>query len=342
MKKLFLSLSAAIGVFAAASCSQNELDPVKDADMATITFTLGIEGNAATKAISDGKSADKLVYAVYDVEGNLLPVFGSGKTQMTETIGDITETPYPVSITLAKSQTYKIVFWAQNSKCSAYNTADLEAVKVSYTQAESNDGDLNNDETRDAFYRMVELKVTGDQSVNVELKRPFAQINVGVIPEDWNAAVASGVEIVESAVVIENAANEINLLTGAVSGTETVVTYIENIIPDEILFVDADKDGKEEEYIWVSMSYILAADESKDPDDNGVLGTNCTTLESLDYTFVPENGNPIEFSEGLTSVPVQRNWRTNILGRMLTGNVNFTITIDPEYDGDYIFPDDRK
>ena len=41
------------------------------------------------------------------------------------------------------------------------------------------------------------------------------------------------------------------------------------------------------------------------------------------------------FNQGLNAVPVQRNWRTNIIGKILTGDVTFNITIDPIYDGEY-------
>ena len=55
----------------------------------------------------------------------------------------------------------------------------------------------------------------------------------------------------------------------------------------------------------------------------------------MQFTFSPESGNDILFFEGLNNVPVQRNWRTNILGKILTGDINFNITIDPIYDGEY-------
>ena len=75
------------------------------------------------------------------------------------------------------------------------------------------------------------------------------------------------------------------------------------------------------------MSYILANDET--------TGYAKTALEDLDFTFAPISGNNINFSEGLNAVPVQRNWRTNIIGKILTGDVTFNITIDPIYDGEY-------
>ena len=163
------------------------------------------------------------------------------------------------------------------------------------------------------------------------MKRPFAQINVGVYQTDWDAAKASGIEIEKSKVTIENAATSINLLTGEVGGEQTV-EYGFDIIPaqfatPETLDVDLDKDGTKENYVYLSMSYILANDET--------TGYAKTALEDLDFTFAPISGNNINFSEGLNAVPVQRNWRTNIIGKILTGDVTFNITIDPIYDGEY-------
>ena len=332
-KKLFLGMFAAAGMLFATSCSNDELDVVQSGNEAQVTFNLGTEGGLTTRAISDGTGADKLVYAVYklDAQGNpeLQKVVGSNEN------GQFVKTDFKsgdnVTITLAKGQTYQVAFWAQDGDCDAYNTNDLAAVEVEYTT--ENGGAVNNDELRDAFFKTVEFEVAGNKTIDVVLKRPFAQVNVGVTAEDWEAAVASGIKVENSAVVIKNAANQINLLTGAVTGNETVVTYASNTIPEETLYVetDATKEGKEA-YKWLSMSYILVADESAD-------GASKATLQSLQYTFTPENGNAIVFKEGLNTVPVQRNWRTNILGKILTGDIQFNITIDPVYDGDYIYPD---
>lgn len=338
-KKTILGMLAATGVLAVTSCQTEKLETVQTGNEAQVSFTLGLEDNIATKAISDGSKADKLVYAVYKLEADGTPVLqnvvGSKNGQF---IKDDFKSGDNVTVTLAKGQTYQVAFWAQDGDCTAYNTDDLRAVAVSYTN-DNGEGAVNNDELRDAFFKSVEFDVKGDKNIDIVLKRPFAQVNVGVTAEDWNAAVGSGITVENSAVVITNAANEIDLLTGAVSGNETVVTYTSNLIPDETLYVETDpqNEGKEA-YKWLSMSYILVADEGTTTVD-GMLGANKATLQSLRYTFIPQNGNTIEFKEGLNAVPVQRNWRTNILGKILTGNIQFNITIDPVYDGEYIFPD---
>lgn len=325
-KKLFLGMFAAAGMLFATSCSNDELDVVQSGNEAQVTFSLAAEGGIATRAISDGTGAKKLVYAVYNASGELIETIAN--TDVNGQIVDnsafdngLTEN---VTITLAKGQQYTVAFWAQNPNCTAYTTTDLKNVTIDYAG-------LNNDETRDAFFKAETFTVTGNTEIDVVLKRPFAQINVGVYQIDWDAAKASGIEIEKSKVTIENAATSINLLTGEVGGEQTV-EYGFDIIPaqfatPETLDVDLDKDGTKENYVYLSMSYILANDET--------TGYAKTALEDLDFTFAPISGNNINFSEGLNAVPVQRNWRTNIIGKILTGDVTFNITIDPIYDGEY-------
>ncbi|MBR2606440.1 MAG: hypothetical protein IKC70_00685 [Bacteroidaceae bacterium] len=332
-KKLFFGMFAAASMLLVTSCSQDELDSVQSGNQAQVTFTLGLEDALGTRAISDGTKADKLVYAVYKInaqgEAELQQVVGSEKGQF---IKNDFKSGDNVSITLAKGQKYQVAFWAQDGDCEAYNTDELTAVTVSYKADNGTDDAANNDELRDAFFKTVTFEVNGDKLINVVLKRPFAQVNLGVYNEDWEAAVASGIEIENSKVVINNVANKINLLTGEVEGEDTI-TYDLNAIPEETLYVETDdtNEGKEA-YKWLSMSYILVNDGSED-------GAARTTLESLQFTFAPESGNNIVFAEGLNNVPVQRNWRTNILGKILTGDIQFNVTVDPAYDGDINFPD---
>ncbi len=325
-KKLFLGMFVAAGMLFATSCSNDELDVVQSGNEAQVTFSLAAEGGIATRAISDGTGAKKLIYAVYNANGELIETIANADVngQIVDNSAFDNGLTENVTITLAKGQQYTVAFWAQNPNCTAYTTTDLKNVTVDYVG-------LNNDETRDAFFKAETFTVTGNTEIDVVLKRPFAQINVGVYQTDWDAAVASGIEIEKSKVTIEKAATSINLLTGEVKGEQTV-EYGLGIIPaqftaSETLNVDLNKDGTKENYVYLSMSYILANDAT--------TGYAKATLEDLDFTFAPKSGNNINFSEGLNAVPVQRNWRTNIIGKILTDDVTFNITIDPIYDGEY-------
>lgn len=310
----------------ATSCLNEKLDPANSDNEAQVTFSLTTEGNLATKAISDGTGAKKLIYAVYNAKGQLIETINGADINGQFIKHDAFQGGLndEVTITLAKGQQYTVAFWAQNPDCKAYNTTDLTNVTVDYAG-------LNNDETRDAFFKAETFTVSGNAEIDVVLKRPFAQINVGVYQSDWNAAVASQIEIEKSKVTIDDAATSINLLTGAVDGKQTVeygfATIPAQFTSPEKLKVDLNNDGTKEEYIYLSMSYILANDNT--------TGYAKTTLNDLDFIFAPKSGNNINLSQGLTAVPVQRNWRTNIIGTFLTGKITFNITIDPIYDGDY-------
>jgi hypothetical protein len=309
-KRLFIGMIAVAGLLLTTSCL-NEVIEVQKGDEAQVTFTLGIENEMGTRAISDGTSVDKLVYALFDGTGNR--VDGFAKVEKTVTF-PVTET-----IALVKGKTYQLVFWAQDSDCSAYTVSDDMKVTVDYTG-------VNNDETRDAFFKSETFTVTGDATINVVLKRPFAQLNLGVYNDDYESAVALGNKVINSKAVIKKAATGINLLDGTVTG-EAEVTYDFSAIPAEKLLVDLNNDGVKEEYTYLSMSYILPNDAT--------TGSAKTTLESLSFTLQAEDNSELVVSEGLTNVPVQRNWRTNIIGKIFSSNVTFNISIDPIYEGDY-------
>lgn len=305
-KKYFLGMFAAAGMLLATSCSNDELIEQGSGDMATVSFNITTEGAPMSRAISDGTKAGKLVYRVYDKDGNIINgqdnnydyAFTSGKT---------------VNVRLAKGQTYQVAFWAQDADCKAYGTDDLRAVTVDYTTVNT-----NNDENRDAFFATKEIVVNGDQTEPVTLTRPFAQVNVGVTEADWEAAVKSGVTVTASEVVIKNAANKIDLVTGNVEGSEEV-SYVSYDIPTEQLKNVAGND-----YHYLSMCYVLP---------NATPADQSTTV-AAEFKF-NSTKEPIELKKGLEHLTIQRNWRTNIVGTLLTGNVDFEVVINPIYTGDH-------
>ena len=125
-KKLFLGMFAAAGMLLATSCSNDELDVVQSGNEAQVTFSLAAEGGIATRAISDGTGAKKLVYAVYNASGELIETIAN-----TDVNGQIVDNSAfdnglteKVTINLAKGQQYTVAFWAQNPNCTAYTTTD--------------------------------------------------------------------------------------------------------------------------------------------------------------------------------------------------------------------------
>ncbi len=314
MNKLpFLSATAVSAILIFAGCSSSEDTEISPrSNEAIVSLEVQADVAASTRAISDGSGANELFYRVFDKDGNII----SDQLPLKQENASDLLTGHKVTLQLIKGQTYKIAFWAQNSACTAYSVDDKMNVTVDYSGA-------NNDETRDAFFKTVDVAVTGDMNVDVTLKRPFAQINVGSSANDWDGAVASGLTVTTSTVTVKDAATKLNIITGKVSDPKDV-TYTASAIPAESLLADADGDGTKETYHYLSMCYILP--------DEATTGASKTTVSTA-FTFAPETGkgNPVTLNEGLQAIPVQRNYRTNIVGRILTGEVNFNVVVDPDF-----------
>ena len=310
MKKIIIPAISLAALLLTGACSIDERTSGDNGNEAMLTLNMGLDGAVQTRAIGDGSGADLLIYAVFDENGT--PIEGIEQVSKDVTF------PTTETITLAKGQTYMIAFWAQNKDCAAYEVSDKMVVSIDYEKA------LSNDETRDAFFKTVEVTVTGDAELDVELTRPFAQLNVGIYESDWTAGEAAGIVISTSRAVVKQAASTLNLLDGTVYDPVDVTFDFANI-PTDALSVDLDGEGPED-YKYLSMNYILPFDAT--------TGDASTTLEDLEFTFRPVAGKDITLTQGLDAVPVQRNWRTNIVGQILSGDLSLNISIDPGFNGD--------
>ena len=313
MKKIIIPAISLAALLLTGACSIDERTSGNNGNEAMLTLNMGLDGAVQTRAIGDGSGADHLIYAVFDETGTRRI---EGLDQVSK---DVTF-PTTETITLAKGQTYMIAFWAQNKACTAYDVSDDMVVTINY------EGAMGNDETRDAFFKTVKVTVTGDAELDVELTRPFAQLNVGIYESDWTAGKDAGIVISTSRAVVKQAASTLNLIDGTVENPVDV-TFDFAKIPTENLSVDLDGDGTPETYKYLSMNYILPNDET--------TGDASTTLSDLEFTFHPEAGYDITLTQGLDAVPVQRNWRTNIIGRILSGNLDINISIDPDFNDDH-------
>lgn len=298
MKKFLLGLVAMTGLFFVTSCS-NEADLVVAGGDTTVSFNVGVNNKMLSRAIGDGQSANTLVYQVFDE---------TGATPVTEQQNaSVTQWPTTANVTLVAGKTYKIVFWAQNNTCTAYNTTNLAAVTVDYANT------ANNDETRDAFYKVQTVTVEGgDQQVSVTLERPFAQVNVGMTEEQLD-----GIDITKSKMTVKGVYSTINLLTGAVSDAkDEEVTFSMANVPAEDLTVKVSEE--DQTYKYLSMSYILVPESS---------------IAEMAFAFTNADATS-NYTLDVDNVPVKRNYRTNILGNLFTGDVTFQVDLDPDFIAD--------
>ena len=74
------------------------------------------------------------------------------------------------------------------------------------------------------------------------------------------------------------------------------------------------------------MNYILSGTEVLD----GNVNTTQKELVNCSFEVVDANGQPVN-TLTLSNLPVQRNYRTNIYGALLTSQVDYTIEIKPGF-----------
>ena len=289
-------LAAAALTLLAVSCNKEQVAEVPDGQLVDVTFTTALPGEMATKAIGDGQTAKNLYVSVYenDAEKNKLDL------DKTATFTDLKT---QVTFSLVKGKTYNFVFWAQAAEGAPYDVTDLKNIKISYEGAEAND------EKRDAFYATrKELKVNGALTETIKLYRPFAQVNFGTA--DYEAAVAAGVEPVKSVFTATDVATVFDTFEAEGKEAKDVVTFTESALPGETLVTKAG------DYKWMTMNYILPMGKQ-----------DAKHISNVTAEFIPETGITVKASSPQT--PVQNNYRTNILGNLLTSQVIFNIEIVP-------------
>lgn len=299
MKKNIIYLIALVCTIGWWSCTAERMGDSLSEIGLPVSFTIRLdEVKEHSRAISDGTSIDQLVYALYTDDGIQVVT----KAVKNDAQAICSENGLNFTISLPKGGGYKLVCWAQYSECTAYSVSDDMKVTVDYQGA-------NNDELRDAFFGVSDVFDAGEKGVSVVLKRPFAQVNAAAFPFDWEYAKDfHKFDVTQSSAIVRGLANELDLLDGSVSGK--VDAYFDPAaIPSDpmMLLVDVDENGKDEQYVYVSMSYVLA--DVKE------------TMHNVDFYFFNEEGKSVKFNQyGNDVVGIERNKQTNIVGQVLTSS----------------------
>lgn len=302
-KNLFKTFAIAAMAVLAGACAKEQVAPL-DGEICEATFDVAVPGGISTKAIADGTTAKELWYQVFDKDGNVIA--GLGQTKHESLLSDRQTS---VSMQLVKDQTYNIVFWAQSEGQTCYKFDDLSQITVDYAAAKANE------ESRDAFLAVKNITVNGPINETVVMKRPFAQLNIGTA--DAAIAAKAGVVIKTSKVEMKGLPNVLNTIKGTTDGAVNV-TFADNAVPStEVLSVNGM------EYTYLAMNYILAPAEGKE-------------ISDVKATFTAEGKDPVSLSA--FSVPFQRNYRTNIIGNILTNSADFNVIVVPDFeDGDKVY-----
>ncbi|MBO5216684.1 MAG: hypothetical protein J6B41_02915 [Alistipes sp.] len=270
-------------------------------EKSTVTFTVEAP-MMATRALGDGTTAVDLSWAVYAADGTYLEALSGSKA------GAFSSLKANVEIELVNGKEYAVIFWAQAPDAPyTFKKADKKVTVA--------DALTSNKEAYDAFYKYETIaEVSGPRTQTIVLTRPFAQLNIATA--DTAKAADGGLVVAQTKVVVP-AYKTLNLVDGSVADEAERTYAMADILTGETIAVG----GKT--YDLLSMNYLLV---------------NAKELETVKFTV--KNGT---FEEEFTynNVPLQRNYKTNIIGNLLTSTYDFTIEIDPifaepNYEGYYV------
>lgn len=286
------------------SCQREGLEPAAD----VVNYTVQLPETIATRADSYDGQVNQLLYEVYYKKGD---AFERLYQQEAEIANGKVELP----IEFVRDQEYKVLFWAQVKDNGVYETSSLTAVAL-----QDNDALVANSDAFEAFYGTDEV-TKGNVSANggkVELTRAVSQLNIGTLPESLNVGKDNTVTLSKSSVTVKGLASIFNVMEeecGEIAEGATV-SYASADVPTGGFSV------KETAYTYVSKNYVGFAPKA---------ATNVT----VELAIVTNAGT---INHIIPSVPVMPNYKTNIIGDLITASGDYSVSVGAEWGGD-ITPD---
>ena len=296
MKKILYSIASLALVFSAASCQQENLEPVAGSN--TVTYTVQVPGAGATKALGDVISnVNELHYEVYRTDVKDDVTFTDADNLLYHKTAVVDNGVANITLELVNNQNFTVLFWAQVENNGVYTVTDLTNVTV----ATSADCNL---ETTQAFSG-VDFIEKGESLAGrtVTLTRPISQLNIATTKASLKAF-DDDVLLNGSSVTVKGLSQSFNVATQAAGEvTDAVYTYSKTEVP-AVQFDDT--------YQYVAMNYVGFAP---------VIGANA----EVTYKIYTSEG---EIDNAIASVPMKPNYRTNIIGNLITSTSDYEVKLD--------------
>ena len=318
MKKFIYCAAALATALFAGSCQQEMLDTT--ATETTVTYTVALP-DAQTKAIGDAATVDELIYEVWKTETaderdltnpDKATRLYQDRTALVQRNG---KTCAVVTFNLVQDQEYTILFWAQKAGTGVYDTDELTDVHYAKGCEPGSSEYFSNQENYAAFYAAEFVSDVDSKSRNVILKRPFAQLNIAT----KNTVKDYTVKMNSSRVVVSSVATHFNVAQNlperpAVGGPVSFDFKTADVPtdPDKITVND-------QVYDYVAMNYVFAS------------GTAIVSYE-INTTLYSHSDQGVEtaaqIKHTVPNVPLKENYRTNIVGNLLSSTTEYYIEID--------------
>ena len=132
MKKFIYSAAALVFAFFAASCQQENLEPVGGN---TVTYTVQVPDALATKALGDDITNINVVhYEVYRTAAANTVAFTDADNLLYHKTATMSNGTATINLEVVNDQNYTVLFWAHvgdaNGVSEAYNVTDLTNVTI--------------------------------------------------------------------------------------------------------------------------------------------------------------------------------------------------------------------
>lgn len=323
MKTKYLAITAAAAALLLSACQRNELG---GGSLSGEEVTVGIsammplDGGAVVKSDAEpgkGDEVNRCIMQVYLADDAVLS--NATKVGEPKTV-EVTDRKASFgSLQLVAGHTYRLVFWAD---CAATGTDDAltdqyystEKFPVVTLEGVTYAG---NDDSRDAFFASYQLKVDGPSNHTVELHRPFGQLNI--ITSDYSVVETSFPALVPEMVSLtfSKVPQGINLLTGTL--TET---FIEPLTGVSVVVAAVTEPAAASGSKQLSFDYIFAPEGEE------------YSIPEITMSFDDADGKEVASDYKFVSLPVRRNYRTNVSGALLTDRAGVDVKVEPGFDGD--------
>ena len=301
---------AAAVIFSAVSCAKEDISSSIGGGEVEVTFTANL-ADMGTRAYGEANNVDVVYLGIYDQNGLYLDELTNDDGYPVDKVRHTASIP----VVLLKDKTYDLVFWAQHKaqegEVSCY-TMNWTARKMTVTY-----DSISQDDERDAFFLVDNGFLAGEEkNPEFRLYRPFAQLNAGLSADEVTKIGKNGVDVskIKSEVVVKNVANVLNLKHEA---DENVATDVEGEV-DAVFTIAAKPEEalkvSDFDYEYLSMNYLLV-DTKRNVD--------------VEYTFTDADNT--RYARNYYNVPLQRNYRTNIVGNLLSSEYEFNVIIVPGF-----------
>ena len=322
MKAKLLTISAAVMTLLAVSCQREETGfglPAGEEVTVTLSASVPTGGPAVKSAENPGNGSEvnRCILGVYMVDGENGPqLYGTlSYEQVTGQQATFED------VTLLTGYDYKLVFWADNVASTTNLQTDNHYVTTVFPTVTYNTADgyqyMSSDDTRDAFYGVFDLTdFSGEVADSYTLTRPFGQLNI--FTTDYDEIKSDALKPAKVRMTFTSIPTGMDLINGSLTEPAEGAGGVTGEISDIPNITNPVVTGAQQ----LSFDYIFAPEGQQ------------RMISGITMNFYDANDSELDITAySFPELPVQRNYRTNVSGALLTKSADLKIDISEDFAG---------